>query len=165
LEGLTVSFHNISPFDIIADQQSQFLGFGNLIPSTQERIESFDREANLALARIEEGFEVKFSKKDIAAKLEQIIIGMWDEGWNPEQNDVNLFVTDFGLLLTKAITKEYGGELTFRSDTDLNHLSIWWDDCGVEAFPFHKVYKRLMINEGESIKFFTDGLSRYLSKD
>ena len=52
----------------------------------------------------------------------------------------------------------------FRSESDLNHVSLWWSEQAVEAFPFHKMYKRLTSREGESVSFFVRGLEQLLSR-
>jgi hypothetical protein len=90
---------------------------------------------------------------------------MWTEGWQPERSDINLFATDFGCVLTKAIEQTLDGMLVFRSSSDLSHLSVWWPQAQVEAFPFHKTYKRLLSEEGESLGFFSRQLTRLVETD
>ncbi|MBN1919224.1 MAG: hypothetical protein JW889_15070 [Verrucomicrobia bacterium] len=99
----------------------------------------------------------------MAVLLDKIIDGMWREGWDPDASDINLFVRDFGLVLASSVLSLLGGDLVFRSEEDLSHLSIWWPVFQVEAFPFHKVYKRLYVSQGESIVSFVRGVSTLLN--
>lgn len=97
------------------------------------------------------------------AALEGVIEDMWQQGWDPHHGNVDLFVRDFGLILCKSLYSQCsGGSLQFRSQTNLDHTSIWWPAQGIEAFPFHKIYKRLFSRSGESTVFFAAGVCALL---
>ena len=57
-----------------------------------------------------------------------------------------------------AIQDVTGGQAIFRSRTDLSHASLWWPEKRVEVFPFHKMYRRLVDRDGESLVFFVKAL-------
>ena len=90
--------------------------------------------------------------------MDQIISEMWDSGWNPETGNINLFARDFGVVLVDAILKSLGGKPIFRSEKDMSHLSIFWANSKLEAFPFHKVLKCLFNRQGESASSFVSSL-------
>ncbi len=99
--------------------------------------------------------------KEISAKLiEQTCQRMWNEGWSPNKGNINLFSTDFGAILTSLIIEKVGGQVIFRSTDNLIDLSIWWEDNKIEAFPFHKMFKRLSSSEGEDIEYFFNQVVR-----
>jgi hypothetical protein len=84
---------------------------------------------------------------------------MWNDGWSPEKGNINLFATDFGLVFVDAIHAVMGGELVFRSDSDITHLSMWYPTFKIEAFPFHHVCKCLLESDGSSLGYFFHALS------
>ena len=57
-----------------------------------------------------------------------------------------------------------GGRLIFRLPGDVVdiHNSIFWP--GVEVFPFHKAFKCLTEEEGESMSYFVRGVGLELEK-
>jgi hypothetical protein len=119
-----------------------------------------------AKGRIREAFGVQVQpNEEAAALIEGLVNEMWAEGWNPGTGDINLFVRDFGSLFTAGIRATLGGTLVFRSETDLSHLSVWWARARLEAFPFHKVYKRLYTREGESLVYLVKTIGRRVSQD
>lgn len=152
---------NLSHFDLLTGQKESYPGFGNPLPESSARSSRFNTLVDAAVTRVQEGFSVNLADDSvITTKLDSIISEMWSEDWNPEPGNVNLFSTDFGLILTRTLQRLAGGTLVFRSETDLNHTSIYWPTLGIEAFPFHKVYKRLNAKEGESLDTFVGGVIR-----
>jgi hypothetical protein len=154
-----VSSLEIPPPDALTRQSEPFVGFGPTLPSQGIQWD-FQKVVNEARHRVRDTFQVT----DVAGrpgveKIERVIGEMWDEGWSPEQGDTNLFTRDFGCLLMMCLTDALGGEQIFRSTTDLSHASIFWREQKLEAFPFHRVYKRLSNREGDSLVFFFDGLT------
>jgi hypothetical protein len=120
--------------------------------------------ASEAVVRVHESFAVMVADtlEDVAVQIDAIVDGMWKEGWNSADGDVNLFATDLGSILSIALRNEFSGRLLFRSRTDLSHVSIWWEDLAIETFPFHKVFKRLVNVDGESVSFYIAGLKYIL---
>ena len=157
-----MSFHEVPPFDMLTGLSLPFDGFGNVLKSSQERIDKFCGLASQACHRIEDTFAVAFQADaaEVSRQLDAVIDSMWEEGWDPSTADVNLFATDFGLVLAAAMCTASPESLTFRSESDISHISLWYIDRGVEAFPFHKVVKRLLQRDGESIASFVDGVQR-----
>lgn len=156
-----MSSPNLSHFDLLTGQKESYLGFGNPLPESSGRSSRFDALVDRAVIRVQEGFSVNLADDSVSAtRLDSIISEMRDEGWKPESGNVNLFSTDFGLIVTRTLQRLAGGTLVFRSETDLNHTSIYWPTLGIETFPFHKVYKRLNAKEGESLDTFVRGVIR-----
>ena len=154
----------VPPFDLLTHQASPYTGFGDVLTPSLERDGVLLAAADRARERVEEGFRQMLGEPtSIPSQLDEIISVMWAQGWNPDAANINLFSTDFGLLLTKVSLSLVGGSLVFRSETDISHLSLWWAHKEVEAFPFHKILKRLYSREGESIAFFVAGLSRRIT--
>jgi hypothetical protein len=150
-----VLFRDVPPFDVLTCQTTPYAGFGEPLATPSECERQFLHTEKQARDRISEVFALELGgPEQIPAKLEAIIGQMWSEGWDPERGDTNLFSTDFGCLLTEALHQTLGGCRVFRSATDLSHLSLWWPERRVEAFGFHKTYKRLLTNDGESLVFF-----------
>lgn len=154
----------IPPFDLLKGQNAPFEGFGDILPKSLSNNNLLIGLISQATIRIEEDFEIgQGDAIKFVAELENIIDEMWQDGWDPQKGDVNLFTTDFGLILTKTIIDLYGGEFIFRSKTNLNHFSIWWVEKGIEVFPFHKMYKRLIYLSGENLSSFIQGLQEVLA--
>lgn len=155
---------NVPPFDLLSGFTSPYEGFGEYFEPSTERFLRYDAESREARKRLEDGFQVHLSGLElISTELDTLAAEMWEQGWNPRKNNINLFTTDFGLVLSRAILETLGGTVVLRSDEDISHLSIWWQQEQLEAFPFHKILKRLCHREGESIRFFIDGLKFLLS--
>jgi hypothetical protein len=158
-------FREVPPFDYLEGQDSPYEGFGEALPVSQAREKVLRSLIAQATGRVEEEFEVELSDPNQAStELENVIAQMWAEGWNTGSGDVNLLATDFGLILTGVIGELHGGELIFRSETVLDHLSIWWVEDAIEVFPFHKAYKRLFSQYGENLNTFIRGLGSLLRK-
>lgn len=156
-----VLYLDVPPFDVLTSQAVPYTGFGDPLAAAEKQQSGFQQTENRARKRVLEVFNLDLSEaKEFPGSLEAIIAQMWSEGWQPEPGDINLFATDFGCLLTGALRQTLGGQLVFRSPTDLSHLSMWWPKSSVEAFPFHKTYKRLQVAEGDSIAFFARSLTK-----
>lgn len=131
---------------------------------SKERVERFMGLALDAKGRIENGFrEALDDANEMPGRLQHIIDGMWSSGWNPQGRNINLFVTDFGLVLVAALREIHGGQLIFRSDSDLSHLSMWWPERNLEIFPFQYVLKCLLHRDGNSIISFIRGVGKILA--
>jgi hypothetical protein len=132
--------------------------------SDEETIRNFSRVVSEASARAEEmvGLAPSRNRAGIAA-LEELVSRIWSEGWDPQTADVNLFVRDLGSIFMLITQEIAGGETVFRSRTDVSHASLWWPIERLEVFPFHKMYRRLVERDGESVVFFVDGLTKRLA--
>lgn len=156
---------NIPPFDFLKGQEVPFEGFGDILPDSLTTKNLLQDQIRRAGERVEKGFGLELDDpKKLLVELEKTIDEMWEEGWEPNKGDINLFATDFGLLITKTIRDIFGGKYIFRSENDLTHLSIFWAEKGMEVFPFHKVYKRLIKRSGESLVDFIQGLEQMLDE-
>jgi len=154
-----VSSLRVPAFDLLTEQQIPYGGFGDPLPDSSERPSRLDDAADEARCRIEKSFAINLDKpSNVPERLDGIIAGMWVHGWSPEKGDINLFVGDFGLLLTSALLKRFGGKAVFRSDEDVSHLSVWWPEKGIEAFPFHHVLRCLLEQESDSNSSFVKGI-------
>jgi hypothetical protein len=150
-----VSFREVPPFDMLTGQPTPYAGFGEALDDSPDLARAFRDTESLARSRVSEMFGLQVGDSlSVAAALERVCRQIWSEGWEPQRGNVNLFVTDFGCVLTQAIRLDLGGLLVFRSPVDLSHVSLWWADKALEAFPFHKVYRRLQSPEGHSLSFF-----------
>ena len=159
-----MSLFQTPPFDVLADQKEIYPGFGEVLPDSPDRLDRFRKLADNALIRIQEGFVSDSLLLNIQPEtLDDLVQQMWAEGWDPESGDVNFFVTDFGLVLTQMLQELVGGQLVFRSENDLNHISLYWPDRSLEVFPFHKSFKCLTVKEGESFRLFVQGVSKLIS--
>lgn len=163
LEVHTVSNHKVPLFDLLKGQKSPYKGFGVILSDQDENNKLLEKLTSEAAERFKEGFGIKLDDSNQAIEeLEKTITEMWQEGWNPDEGNVNLFATDFGLILAEIIQCLFAGKTLFRSKSNLNHLSVWWNEQRVEVFPFHKAYKRLTTESGESLSSFVSGLKQLL---
>lgn len=92
--------------------------------------------------------------REVARRLEATCAEMWREGWEPQSSDLDLFATDFGVILMDAMYQDLSGEIVLRSSDELSHGSLFWPSAGIEAFPLHKVAKRLLNSDGEGLAYF-----------
>ena len=152
----------VPQFDLLTGQPGPYEGFGVAVAAEGTRLKRLQAAMEEARQRVEDGFACRLSKQGRPGDLDSIIGEMWQEGWDPAICNVNLFATDFGLVLTQKILLTLGGRVIIRSPEDPSHLSVHWPTVGVEAFPFHKVLKCLVSREGESTQSFLDGLREYL---
>ena len=150
-------------FDLLTRQPLPHEGLGDVLPFSQTCEDRFREIVQEARSRAREVFDSVIGEdRESVYTLEALIEEIWGQGWTPQSANVDLFATDFGSLLTSCLSEELGGQLVFRSETDLSHLSCWWRLSQIEAFPFHKVYKRLVVREGESLSFYFSALERML---
>lgn len=147
-------------FDALSGSKEPFEGFGPALPSVgAER--AFRVVVSQARERVKSVFneDIGPDRRGVET-VEQVVVTMWQEGWNPEAGDLDLFARDFGALVTDSILSEVGGTLVFRSQTDLSHTSLWWPAQQFEVFPFHRAAKRLVRQEGEGLLYLFDSVCR-----
>lgn len=158
-----MSLLEVPPFEALTQAMAPYSGFGPIIRD-EETAPNFSRVLREASGRIQEMFGISptHDRAGIEA-LENLVSSMWREGWDPETADINLFVRDFGSVFMAGIEYVLAGDAVFRSKTDLSHTSLWWPAKRLEVFPFHKMYRRLIEREGESLVFFVDGVARNLA--
>jgi hypothetical protein len=154
-EGIHVS--------VVKNNQQPYGGYGPVIQANEAAHKQLDEVAKVAASRIEEmsGARVGFDR-DSLHLLDSIIAKMWQTGWDPDEGNVDLFVTDFGAVLMRALLNTFGGRLIVRSERDVSHLSIYWSYEKVEVFPFHKTHHVLARQSSESLDEFASGLERLL---
>jgi hypothetical protein len=159
LEGRTVLFLEVPPFDVLTGQQAPYSGFGETIVLHSELPSRYLQTVDQAVVRMSEVFRINCrAGRETVIAIEDAISQMWAESWNPQKANINLFTTDFGCVLIDALKSMLPGCLVLRSETDLSHTSLWWAKAKVEAFPFHKTYKRFLKRDGESLTFFAERL-------
>lgn len=157
--------NQVPAFDAILGIALPFAGFGDVLQNTSEIEAKFRLTALEAQKRLHRGFGTRFQNvPETLQELDRILADMWNTGWKPESGNLNLFVTDFGLVLAVSILDLLGGVPTFRSETDLSHFSIVWPSIKLEVFPFHKSLNCLNCREGQSISGFVTGLTEIVCK-
>ncbi len=154
---------DIPPFDVLCGQETPYQGFGRILADSSTRDTQVLGLADAAWCKVESHFGITVSEwNQVPAALDECITNMWNEGWNPVTGNLNLFVADFGLVVSLCVLNMYNGSPVHRSTTDLNHMSIWWEKAQVEVFPFHKTLKRLVRPSEESLDLFVRGLCHLL---
>jgi hypothetical protein len=161
-----VSSHNeIMDFDLLVGKTPPFLGFGEVIQGSEELEKELHTAANQMRHQIRDTFGAKLDNPSTTPKeLDDIIQELWEAGWDPLVGNLALFTRDLGLLVTEATLDLLGGNLIFRSKSNVIHWSIVWADQDVEAFPFHKALKCLTYSEGETMTYFVRGLASQLEE-
>ena len=142
------------PFDALKGALGPTEMFGPTLeePSHSATADSLRRTAGVARRRIREVFEVEIKNGAVGvAALDEIIASMWNDDWSPKPESINLFATDFGALLAESMAQLPNLVLVFRSQCELDHVSLWDRHLHMEYFPFHKVMKALSVSEGESL--------------
>jgi hypothetical protein len=86
------------------------------------------------------------------------ICSMWTAGWDPDRDNLELFTRDFGAILCGSLLEARGAVLVARDGEHGFHSSVSFPDKHIEAFPWHKVYKRLRCRDGESLVYFFDSV-------
>ncbi len=147
-------------FDLLTGAPAPFTGFGQILkPSVV--VPRFREAVRQAHERLQEVFHLEpGANSQVAQQIENVVASMWAEGWDPNKADFDLFARDFGTVIADAILVGLGGEIVFRSETDLSHVSIWWESLRTETFPYHKVAKRLLRREGEDLCYYWESLVR-----
>jgi len=155
--------YEFPPFDASTDQETPFLGFGDILEHSARAEKAFHEAAAMMRERVREGFGVKLNDpSEIPGELDGIVSHMWATGWDPNVGNVSLFLTDFSLILSEAMLDSMGGKLVFRTTGNFDQCSIFWANARIEAFPFHKVVKCLFAPEGESMAHYVRGLAALL---
>jgi hypothetical protein len=158
-----VSIQKICRFDLLSEHAAPYAGFGDPLAESPDRVRKFLGLVEDARGRLESGFKRRLDDPhSLSQQIDVIVDEMWSQGWSPDEGNINLFVTDFGLVLTGALLALYGGNLVFRSEEDISHLSIWWPARKIEAFPFHRLLKCLFSREVNSVSLFVDRISGML---
>jgi hypothetical protein len=158
-----VSPLSVPSFDLLTGAGSPFPGLGAATKATRQQEDLISSLCADASVRVAEGFECDLTNHgSVPTTLDRVLSGMWDTGWDPHTGNLALFAADFGFVLLAALRTQLGGTLIVRSETELNHLSLWWPSAMIEAFPFHRVLKTLRSREGESVDFFVRGLHQML---
>lgn len=148
---------------MLTGQSSPYTGFGEPTNSSIIINENYSKTTKEAFFRISELFKVQCNLGIESIKhVDEVITEMWSSGWDPDKANVNLFATDFGCVVTEGLKLDLGGALVLRSETDLNHASLWWKEQKIEAFPFHSTYKRLKFSENQSLLQFAQSLRKIL---
>ena len=154
-------------FDMLVGKATApYRGFGGVIPDSRELERGLHIETDMVLREVREEFGVGLRNSSTSPhELDRIVERMWQTGWDPRVDDLNLFTRAFGLLLIKATLDLLGGRLVFRhpgKDEVYIHNSIFWP--GVEAFPFHKTFKCLTETDGETMSYFVRGVGGELER-
>lgn len=154
-----MSSASVPPFDVLQGGASPYEGFGVPRVATPDEASNLEEALGGARVRVADGFAVALEAGIGAARqLDEIVAAMWGDGWSPVIGDVNLFVTDFGLILFGLLQHHGGGAVVMRKEGDPSHLSIWWKDARVEAFPFHCMLKCLTTQGEASADSFVRGV-------
>jgi hypothetical protein len=160
-----VSSLRVPPFDMLTAQPSPYSGFGEPLAESSDLEKQLLSLADEARTRLNEGFGRQLANDaSLPAELDSIVREMWEHGWSPDTGNVNLFATDFGLVLAAMLRERYKVAMVFRSATDVSHVSLFWVREEIEVFPFHHVVKCLLDSQSDSIASFADGIERVLTQ-
>ncbi|MNS21856.1 hypothetical protein D3C72_536330 [compost metagenome] len=143
--------------------------YGDPVTGTPQNV-SFEREiADLADEMItsttalfdDAGVLLDYSEESLE-DLERLATQLWP---NPieEQEALDALLSNWGAYLGQAILENLGGEWTFRKD--LEHASVHFPRTGLEAFPFHKMRKRLALGAEDSMVDFYEAIVEELTQD
>ena len=141
--------------------------YGDPVIGTPQNV-SFEREiADLTDEMItsvmalfdDAGIDMDFSEESID-ELDRLAAQLWPEPI-AEEETLDAVVANWGAYLGQAIIENLGGEWTFRRDLD--HASVHFPRTGMEAFPFHKVRKRLVLGAQESMLDFYEAIVEELT--
>ncbi|HEY9721918.1 MAG TPA: hypothetical protein V6D47_07875 [Oscillatoriaceae cyanobacterium] len=108
----------------------------------------------------DQGIDLDYSEESLV-ELEALIDELW-HGEPIEEEALEAIVANWGAYLGLTIQQNIGGEWTFRKD--LEHASIFFPRTGMEAFPMHKVRRRLVLGPQESLVNYYEGLIEELSR-
>ena len=150
--------------DMFVGFPQPYAGFGGVIEHPGNLLKELRANAAQVREDIRRTFHVTLEDPvSTTQQLDRIIAEMWETGWDPQINNLNLFNREFGLLLFDATLDLLGGTPIFRNpggDQVYVHNSIFWP--GVEAFPFHKAFKCMTHSDGESMAHFIRGVANVL---
>src|SRR5690606_34787898 len=136
-------------FDTLKGDDSPFRGFGEPTIYDSHGPSAYEGALETAKASAREYFGIGFQEpSNVIAAIEEAISSMWQTGWDPQTGRVDLFVWHFGILVAEALRIKYRGSFVIRDEQDYLRASLWWPEQEVEAFPFHKTYKRLHDRDG-----------------
>jgi hypothetical protein len=141
-------------FDALRDGAAPTEIFGTVLSGADHSLASARLEtlASTARAGVAETFHRSISSDAPGVRgLDDVIRGMWADGWSPEAGDIRLFTAHFGALFSQALLGVAGSVPAFRSTDTLDHFSVWSPTLLLEVFPFHKTHKALVHREGESL--------------
>jgi hypothetical protein len=153
---------NFPAFDMMvgAATAAPYRGMGGVVPDSRRLEWQLHVETDMVLREVRKTFDVELASwLTTPYELDRIVERMWQTGWDPRVDDLNLFTRAFGVLLIKSTVDLLGGRVVFRDpgpDEVYIHNSIFWP--GVEAFPFHKTFKCLTETDGESMAYFVRGV-------
>jgi hypothetical protein len=160
---LSNSIPDFPAFDLLVGRaKTPYRGFGGVADSLERQLHMGATKVRL---QIRETFGVELtSATAVPRELDNIVEEMWKTGWDPHVGQLNLFTFHFGLMLFEATLSLLGGKAVLRSPGDdvYLHTSIFWP--GVEAFPFHKAFKCLTRDDGETMAYFLRGLGQQLEE-
>lgn len=135
------------------------------------RLMAFDREmAELAEKMIGEvmavfddtGIDLDYTEESLG-ELDDLIQAIWKDEPIEEDEALDAIVSNWGAYFAQVIRQHVGGEWIFRQD--LEHASIRFARAGFEIFPLHKLRRRLVLGEGESLTTYYERLLEDLSRD
>lgn len=148
---------NAPLFDALSGDIAPTLLFGELVlaPEASLALQKLLAVADEARSSITNIFNTSVSP-DLAgvSALDSIIAAMWNQSWNPNVDQFNLFVTHFGALLADTALRVPNTQPVFRDLYSLNHFSLWQPNSQMEYFLFHKTAKVLRLSDGESLLQF-----------
>ncbi len=153
----------IPPFDLLNGSDKPTDSFGIILENTEyaEALLQFEDLFNKAKESLAEIFNFDLSyHEDIVNGLDAIISEMWSTGWDPNNADLNLYCSHFGVILAFHMGSMPNVRIVMRSLNNLNHLSVWHEASKSEYFPFHKIVKCLTRKHGESIRQMVDDLKQ-----
>ena len=94
-------YHDEILFDLIRGEEPTAI-YGDILLD--------DDEANLNLTHMKKVADHRFREMFLQGRdelsimiLEKTLEKMWNEGWNPEKGNINLFATGFGTILTSLM--------------------------------------------------------------
>ncbi len=158
-----MSSHEIMDFDLFVGRTAPLPSFGPVDDDSKGPERQLRAAAAQVRQQVRDTFDAKLENSSaIPGELDSIIRELWETGWDPQVDNLQLFTRDFGLLLTETTLDLLGGKLVPRSPDNVVHWSIFWADRKVEAFPFHKALKCLTHRDGETMTYFVRGLRHQL---
>jgi hypothetical protein len=106
------------------------------------------------------GIDMDYSEESID-ELDRLAAQLWPEPME-EEEALDAIVANWGAYLGQSLLENLGGQWTFRKD--LEHASVHFPRTGMEAYPFHKVRKRLVLGGAESLMDFYEAIVEELTQ-